>query len=83
MVRRVGENVGVAGLDLHKCWRTYGQLLLDEGADIETVSVLYGHLPTSTTETSYCRKKQQKALRAAREIWARRPATDAVTAAGA
>ena len=70
MVRSVGEDAGVAGLDLHKCRRTYGQFLLDEGADIETVSVLFGHLETSTTERSYCRKKQQKALRAAREIWA-------------
>ena len=46
MVRRVGENAGVAGLDLHKCRWTYGQSLLDEGADIETVNVLFGHADT-------------------------------------
>lgn len=70
MVRAVGKDAGVVGLDLHKCRRTYGQLLLDEGADIETVSVLYGHMETSTTERSYCRRKQQKAQQITREIWA-------------
>lgn len=70
MVRSVGKDAGVVGLDLHKCRRTYGQLLSDEGAEIETVSVLLGHHYTSTTEASYSRKKQQKALRAARQVWA-------------
>jgi integrase len=70
MVRRVGQDAGVIGLDLHKCRRTFGQFLLDEGASVETVSVLYGHLETSTTERSYCRKKQDMAVQAARNIWA-------------
>ncbi len=70
MVRRVGQHAGVVGLDLHKCRRTYGQILLDEGASVETVSVLYGHLETSTTERSYCRKKQDMAVKATRDIWA-------------
>lgn len=70
MVRRVGQDAGVIGLDLHKCRRTFGQYLLDEGASVETVSVLYGHLETSTTERSYCRKKQDMAVKAARDIWA-------------
>lgn len=66
----MGQDAGVIGLDLHKCRRTYGQYLLDEGASLETVSVLYGHLETSTTERSYCRKKQDMAVKAARDIWA-------------
>jgi len=71
MVRRVGQDAGVVGLDLHKCRRTFGQFLLDEGASVETVSVLYGHLETSTTERSYCRKKQNMAVQAARDLWAK------------
>ena len=69
MVRWVREHAGVEGLDIHICRRTFAQLLLDEGADIETVSVLMGHKTTSMTEKAYCRKKEKMAARSARDAW--------------
>ncbi len=71
MVRSVGKETYVEKLDLHKCRRTFGQMLLDEGATIEEVSVLMGHASSATTEKSYCRRKQQQASVSARMIWNR------------
>lgn len=69
MVRWVGRHAGVGGLDIHICRRTYGQMLLDEGASIEAVSVLLGHKTTAMTERAYCRRRQDQAVRMAREAW--------------
>ncbi len=69
MVRFVGNDAAVVKLDLHKCRRTYGQMLLDEGASIEEVSVLMGHASTATTEKYYCRRRQQQASFSARNLW--------------
>ena len=75
MVRSVGKDAHVNKLDLHKCRRTFGQMLLDEGMSIEKVSVLMGHASTATTEKYYCRMKQQQASVSARNIWGRNAAT--------
>ena len=71
MVRAVGKDARVDGLDLHKCRRTFGQMLLDEGMGIEDVSVLMGHASTAPTERYYCRRKQQQASVSARNLWGR------------
>ena len=45
----------------HGLRRTYGQMLLNRGVNIETVSVMLGHSSTRTTETHYCRKTADSA----------------------
>ena len=45
----------------HGLRRTYGQVLLDLGVDIQTVSVMLGHSSTQTTERHYCRKDADSA----------------------
>ena len=55
--------------DLRKCRRTFGQMALDEGLTIESVSVLMGHSTTKTTEMNYCRRKQDMAIREAQQLW--------------
>lgn len=69
MVRFVGQDAQVVKLDLHKCRRTFGQMLLDEGVSIEVVSVLMGHASTAMTEKFYCRRRQQQASFSVRNIW--------------
>ncbi len=41
--------------------RTYGQILLDKHAIIDTVSLMLGHKSTQTTEKHYCRKNEDDA----------------------
>jgi integrase len=41
--------------------RTFGQVLLNRGVSIETVSLTLGHASTRTTETYYCRKDADSA----------------------
>jgi len=45
----------------HGLRRTYGQMLLNRGVNIETVSVMLGHSSTQTTEKHYCRKTADSA----------------------
>ncbi len=68
-VRWVAMKANVPGLDIHRCRRTWGQMLLDEGVPIETVSVLMGHASTATTEKFYCRQKEKRARAVVRSIW--------------
>ncbi|QLH74565.1 MAG: site-specific integrase [Methanomassiliicoccales archaeon] len=75
MVRMVGKECSVEGLDLHKCRRTFGQKLLDEEARIESVSVLMGHATTAMTEKFYCRRKQQQAINDARNLMGNVPSS--------
>ena len=55
--------VGRSGIQFspHGLRRTYGQVLLDLGVDIQTVSVMLGHSSTQTTERHYCRKDADSA----------------------
>lgn len=69
LVRNVGKDAGIKNLDLHKCRRTFGQMLSDEGMTIGQVSVLMGHHSPATTEQFYCRLKQEKATKAVRNNW--------------
>jgi len=58
--------------DLRMCRRTYGQKAIDDGLDVESVSVLMGHNTTKTTEDHYCRKRPESAIRGAQTIWMQR-----------
>ncbi|MDD1767144.1 MAG: hypothetical protein LUQ27_01065, partial [Methanomassiliicoccales archaeon] len=51
------------------CRRTYGQKAIDEGLNLDAVSILMGHKTTKTTETYYCRKRPETAIREAQTIW--------------
>lgn len=56
-------------IDMRMCRRTFGQKYLDKGLDIESVSVLMGHSSTRTTENFYSRKRNDKAMDAAKKTW--------------
>jgi integrase len=58
--RKVSEKCGVA-FELMTLRRTFGQVLLNRGVSIETVSLTLGHASTRTTETYYCRKDADSA----------------------
>jgi integrase len=58
--------------DIRTCRRTYGQMLIDEGNSIETVSVTLGHATSRTTENYYCRRKQKAAIDEAKRIWSQK-----------
>ena len=47
--------------ELRQCRRIFGQRNLDKGLDIESASVLMGHVTTNTTERLYSRMKLEKA----------------------
>ncbi|UCE91369.1 MAG: site-specific integrase, partial [Methanobacteriota archaeon] len=56
----VSEKSGVQ-FNPHALRRTYGQILIDNGVSVETVSVMLGHSFTTTTEKHYCRKTADSA----------------------
>ncbi len=68
----VEEEVGFK-FDLRTCRRTFGQMCLDQGVTIESVSVLMGHDSTKTTESYYCQKKEEKALAEVNNICSPKP----------
>jgi integrase len=57
------ETVARSGVrfSAHGLRRTYGQMLLNRGVNIETVSMMLGHNSTLTTERHYCRKTADSA----------------------
>ena len=55
--------------ELRACRRTFGQNLIDQGASVESVSILLGHSTTKTTETYYARKRQDAAILEVNGIW--------------
>lgn len=58
--KKVSQRSGVT-FELRALRRTYGQVLLNRGVSIETVSLTLGHASTRTTETYYCRKDADSA----------------------
>lgn len=58
----VSKQLGI-DVDLRKCRRTYGQLLIDADVPISLVSVVMGHCSTRTTEQHYARVKQTVAIK--------------------
>lgn len=71
MLKCVVEKEIGAKFDLRMCRRTYGQMAIDDGLDVESVSVLMGHNTTKTTEDHYCRKRPETAIKEARANWTR------------
>ncbi|MFT0899014.1 tyrosine-type recombinase/integrase [Candidatus Methanoprimaticola sp. MG2] len=55
--------------DFRALRRTYIQAALDDGIDLEAVSVLAGHATTKTTERYYGRRREGDAIEAARSAW--------------
>ncbi|UCE45358.1 MAG: site-specific integrase [Methanobacteriota archaeon] len=54
----------------HALRRSYGQMLLDKGVSVETVSLMLGHDSTKTTEAWYCRKDDSIARREVNQTFA-------------
>lgn len=69
MLKSLVEKETGLKFDMRTCRRTYGQKAIDEGLTIESVSVLMGHNTTKTTETYYCRKRHEKAIMEAQNLW--------------
>lgn len=68
MKELVQKETGIT-FNLRTCRRTFGQLAVNEGLPIETVSVLMGHRTTVTTENFYCRERDKDAIEQARKLW--------------
>jgi integrase len=68
-IKDVVQNEIGTEFDFRMCRRTYGQKAIDEGMNPDTVSLLLGHNTTKTTETYYCRKRPDVAVKEARELW--------------
>lgn len=68
-IKRLVEDDMGESFDFRACRRTFGQQLLDQGVDIETVSVLMGHKNTRTTENSYARRRNTQANDRLRGSW--------------
>lgn len=72
-IHQLNHTAGVPRFSPHALRRTYGQVLLDRGVNIETVSVMLGHASTNTTRRHYCRKNVDDARTEVLEAM-RRPA---------
>jgi integrase/recombinase XerD len=55
-IKRAVERKAGVKFEIRTLRRTYGQILLDRGVLIDTVSKSMGHSSTKTTEMYYCRK---------------------------
>lgn len=68
-LKRLVESETGIKFDLRKCRRTFGQMYLDQDLGVDSVSVMMGHATTKTTETYYCRKRQEVANREAQQLF--------------
>ncbi len=59
--------------DNRACRRTFGQMNVDLGVPIDSVSRMMGHSSTKTTEKYYCRKTTESAISDAQKVWANAP----------
>ncbi|MGD1060252.1 MAG: site-specific integrase [Methanomassiliicoccales archaeon] len=67
-LKRLVESETGIKFDLRMCRRTFGQMLIDRGLNLDSVSVMMGHANTKTTETFYCRKRPEVAIREAQAL---------------
>jgi len=67
-----------ARFDFRACHRTFGQMCVDSGANVEPVSVVLGHSKAKTTECYYCRKCEDVALREVSELFEPRKPPSAI-----
>lgn len=75
--RKVEAETGIR-FDFRACRRTFGQNCVDQGIQIETVSLVMGHHSTKTTESYYCRKREDTALREIEAFCRDKPARSAI-----
>ncbi len=68
-IKRIVEDAVGETFELRDCRRAFGQIYLNKGVEVENVSVLMGHDTTKTTELYYCRKGEDRAIEAAKEVW--------------
>ncbi len=68
-LKNVVERKTGVKMDFRACRRTYGQTCLDRGANVESVSLLLGHSSTRTTESHYCRRREDTAIREVLELF--------------
>ena len=73
----VEAETGVS-LDFRACRRTFGQTCVDSGVDLDSVSILLGHTTTKTTETDYCRKREDVALKEVFDVFEPRKTPSAI-----
>jgi integrase len=60
-LKRIVSQICGVDFQLRALRRTYGQVRLNRGVSIETVSPIVGHASTRATETYYCRKDADSA----------------------
>lgn len=64
----VEDDVG-ARFDLRACRRTFGQSCIDNNVPLDSVPLIMGHGSAKTTESYYCRKREEVALREMSDSW--------------
>lgn len=55
--------------ELRDCRRAFGQIYLNKGLPLDSVSRMMGHETTMTTELYYCAKKQEHVIEEAKKLW--------------
>ena len=68
-IKKIVEKAVGEEFELRNCRRAFGQYCINKGVEVENVSVLMGHDTTKTTELYYCRKGEDRAIEAAKEVW--------------
>lgn len=68
-IKKIVADAVEENFEIRDCRRAFGQYYMNKGLQTEDVSVLMGHETTRTTELYYCRKGEDKAIEAAREVW--------------
>jgi integrase/recombinase XerD len=74
---KVTAQVGVK-FDNRACRRTFGQMNVNMGVPIDSVSRMMGHSSTKTTEKYYCRKTTESAISDAQKVWGNAPKSQEV-----
>jgi integrase len=69
LLKKVVEEETRTRFELRACRRTFGQICIDKGAQIEAVSLMLGHSSTKTTESYYYRKREDVALKEIFQLW--------------
>jgi len=64
----IEQDLGIQ-FEIRDCRRAFGQYYLNNGVEIDSVSVLMGHSSTKTTEGYYCRKREEDAIKAVKNRW--------------
>lgn len=69
LIKKHVENKVGTHFEYRDCRRAFGQRYLDNGADLEDVSILMGHASTKTTEGYYARRRNTEANKHVEGKW--------------